>query len=164
MSRLYSLFPTLSLVRERYIALSPRERLLLSLAMWLFILLGLWWLLIQPSLQYREANTRDWNAMERGVSWMREHVDDARRQAGLGGANRSDRELSVVSRSAKLQNVSIKRLQPDSDRITVELSRQLADDVFRWLSILEREHAFVVENFRMDRVGTGLIDMRLTLG
>ena len=162
MSWFLTRFPSLQPLEARYRSLSPRERILvglLALVVSGFILVN--WILM-PASAMRTESIQALTATQNAVDWMRNNQAEAQRRAGVSPKSPSESGLSVISQSANLHNLTIRRMQPREEVIDVELLEQDANSVFRWITVLEEEHGIQLINARIDRYGVGIVNCRLS--
>ena len=163
MNRLLTWFPTLVSLQRRFDAATSRQRLLIVLAGYFFLALFLYFAVLDPALVYRSDQVRSQFAAANGLSWMVANQDEARRLGGGSQPTRGRNDMAAISNSAQMYNLSIKRMQPTDNRVSVELTSQEYGALIRWLVALESEHGFNIVDARIDKVAEGIVDSRITL-
>lgn len=145
-------------------ALSDREKTLVT---WTAIaLIGLFLLgyLLPSTLEFRQTKVSTLKVASANLSWMKAYETTAR-TAGQQGQDPSEGGivLSKISRSADLHEVELQRIQPVSEGINIELSRQSFDSVLRWLFSLQSDEGATISQVRVMRHGSGLVDARVVV-
>ncbi len=164
MNLLLKWFPTLAPLYRHVSSASPRERVFLELAAYLITGIVLYYAVLAPSLAYRSDMLRAQSAASNGLAWMQANQEKAKlRTQGKRSSAQSENRLSMISSSADMHNVSIKRLQPSNDRIDIELAGQEYLSLIRWLVSLENDQGFVLIDARLDKVAEGVVDSRIAL-
>ena len=163
MNRLLIWFPTIAPLIRRFAAASLRERILIGVSAYLLSAVFLFYVILDPAMDFRNEKLRDQAAASNGLSWMVANQAEARRRGGTSIPVRSESNLTVISSSAELHSVTIKRMQPGENRVNVELSGQEYSSVIRWLIALETDHGLQLVDIRLDKVSEGVVDGRLTL-
>lgn len=163
MNRILTWFPSLAPLIRRFASATLRERVLIGAGAYLLLALFLYYVILDPSMGFRNEKLRAQVAASNGLSWMIANQAEARQRGSTQAPVRSDSKLTVISSSADLHNVTIKRMQPGDDRITLELSGQEYLAVIRWLIALETDHGLRLVDVRLEKTGEGIVDSRLTL-
>ena len=163
MNRILSWFPSLAPLHRRFLSASARERVLIGISAYLLVAVILFYVILDPAIGYRAEKQRAQAAASNGLSWMVVNQAEARQRGSTQSPIRNESKLTVISSSAELHNVTIKRMQPGEDRINVELSGEEYRAVIRWLIALETDHGIELIDIRLDKSGEGIVDSRLTL-
>lgn len=163
MNRILTWFPSIAPLVRRFAAASLRERVLIGIGAYLVLALFLYYVVLDSAMGFRSEKLRAQVAASNGLSWMVANQAEAKQRGGAQAPVRSESKLTVISRSAELHNVTIKRMQPGDNRINVELSGQEYLAVIRWLIALETDHGLRLVDVRLEKTGEGIVDSRLTL-
>ncbi|MYD42848.1 MAG: type II secretion system protein M [Gammaproteobacteria bacterium] len=161
MKRLLTWFPTLAVLQRRIEASSRREQILLMSAAYLIAGLFLYFIVLAPALEYRTEKVRTQAAEANGLTWMLANKDLASMRMNGQSSSRGANELATLASSAKLQDLAIKRMQPDDNQISIEMENQNYSHLIKWLVALETEHGFSLLDVRIDKVSAGLVDTRI---
>ena len=156
-------FPSLAPLHRRFTSASLRERVLVGMSAYLLIAVFLYYAILEPAIGFRAEKQRAQVTASNGLNWMQANQAEARQQGSAPSPIRNESELTVISSSAELHNVTIKRMQPGDNRINVELSGQEYLAVIRWLIALETDHGIELIDIRLDKTGEGIVNSRLTL-
>lgn len=163
MNRLLAQFPTFIRMQQRLRAMNTRERVLLSVFVAVVAGLVLVYGLLLPAYEYQVEGARTQLSTMNGLNWMKVNASNAKSQSSSNQPVRRGNELSLLSSTARLNDLKVQRLQPQDTQINVELTRQPYDSVIQWLVALETEHGFRVIDLRLEDAGDGVVDSRITL-
>ena len=95
---------------------------------------------------------------------MRAYESTARATSQQGqGARGESPDISKISRSADIHDVDVQRIQPVSDGINVEITKQSFDNVLKWLFSLQNDDGMTISQARIMRLGSGLVDARVVV-
>ena len=143
--------------RSWFLSLSTREQRLLSIAAVILGLLLFYFLLWQPSYEFRNKHVEDLAYEQSGLDWMRANEAVARAGVASGGAN-SEVQLTTVSRTAGLFDVPLNRVQPIAEGVSVNVTNQNFKNVMGWIFELQNSHGINVAHMRMNRTDSGRLD------
>lgn len=163
MNKIVAQFPTLLSLVQRFNAMNARERVLLSVSAYLIAWLLIFYCLLLPAYDYQSAKVRSMQAATSGLDWMKANTQAAKSQSESAQPVRNDNKLSVISTTARLNDVRVQRIQPVDNNVTVEVNRHPYDAVIRWLINLETAHGFRIIDARIDKADDGIVDARITL-
>lgn len=123
----------LTLLKARWIALAPRERLALGTAAWVLGLGLLWWLALSPALQTLRAAQVQHIALDRQYQIMRGLQNEA--QALLSVPKISTAEaLKALEASTKQDLGTSAQLNVVGERVTVTFKNVPPDTLAQWLA------------------------------
>jgi general secretion pathway protein M len=72
--------------------------------------------------------------------------------------------LSIVNNTAKAKGVQLKRFEPDGNGgLRIWLDKVSFDSSIDWLELLEKEKGLKVEQISLDKVKSGIVNIRATL-
>ncbi|MCY3884988.1 MAG: type II secretion system protein GspM [Gammaproteobacteria bacterium] len=155
---------TNSTVFKWFNALSAREKKLVSwtgIALLALFLLGY---ALPSTLEYRHSNVIKLKVSSADLNWMRAYESTARTSSQQGLETNGNRpDIPRISRSAELHDVDLQRLQPISDGINVEITKQQFDSVLKWLFSLQNDEGYTISQARIMRLGSGLVDARVVI-
>ncbi|MXW54210.1 MAG: type II secretion system protein M [Gammaproteobacteria bacterium] len=156
---------TNSTIAKWFNALSSREKKLVSWTGVALVALFLLGYALPSTLDYRHSNVTKLKVSSADLSWMKAYESTARSssQQGQGTSNGGSVELSTISRSADLHDVDLQRIQPVSDGINIEITRQQFDSVLKWLFSLQNDEGVTISQARIMRQGSGLVDARVVV-
>lgn len=163
MNRILNWLPSLAPLYRRFTSASLRERVLVGTTAYLLVAVFLFYAILDPAIGFRAEKQRAQVAASNGLNWMLANQGEAKQRGSAPSPIRNESKLTVISSSAELHNVTIKRMQPGDDRINVELSGEEYLAVIRWLIALETDHDIDLVDIRLDKSGEGIVDSRLTL-
>lgn len=140
-----------------FLSLSKREQRLLNIASILLGLMLFYFLLWQPSLDFRNQYVNELEFEQTGLDWMRANETVARARVQSNSAD-SEAQLTTISRTAGIFNVPLNRVQPIAEGVSVNVSNQKFNDVISWIFALQNDHGISVIHMRMSRTGSGTVD------
>ncbi len=155
--------------RDYWQQLKPREQQALALmALFfgsLFLIYGLW----QPTSQYREQASGDWQQQQQLLQWLQ--AQKPLIKTGQQSSGPSSQEMAAqpiltrVTNSAKAYNINIKRLQPEGDSgLRLWLDDAAFNKVIPWLDSLTRQQGLGIKNILMERQSLpGKVNVSLVL-
>lgn len=158
-------------MKEWFLSLAPRERLMVSIGAGI-LALALLYLLAWLPLASHTARLEQSVAEQRGLKqWMQGAAAEARQLRGTaaatGGGDAGRSLLAVVDETAKRSKLgpAVKRIQPDGqDLVRVSLEQAPFDDVVAWLAGLQQAQGVSVVDATVDRQSaSGLVNARITL-
>ncbi len=154
-----------STIAKWFNALSSREKKLISWTGMTVVALFLLGYALPSTLDYRHSNVVKLKVSSADLSWMKAYESTARSssQQGQGTSTGGSVELSTISRSADLHDVDLQRIQPVSDGINIEITRQQFDSVLKWLFSLQNDEGVTISQARIMRQGAGLVDARVVV-
>lgn len=154
-----------STIAKWFNALSSREKKLISWTGMAVVALFLLGYALPSTLDYRHSNVTKLKVSSADLSWMKAYESTARSssQQGQGTSTGGSVELSTISRSADLHDVDLQRIQPISDGINIEITRQQFDSVLKWLFSLQNDEGVTISQARIMRQGAGLVDARVVV-
>lgn len=155
---------TNSTVFKWFNALSAREKKLVSWTGVALIALFLLGYALPSVLEYRHSNVTKLKVSSADLSWMRAYESSARSSSQQGQGSTGDApDISTISRSADLHELDLQRIQPISDGINVEITRQSFDNILGWLFSLQNDEGYTISQARIMRLGSGLVDARVVI-
>lgn len=155
---------TNSSVAKWFNALSAREKKLVTWTGVALVALFLLGYALPSTLEYRQSSVTKLKVSSADLNWMRAYESSARTSNQQdSGDGSSPPILSIISKSADLHDVDIQRIQPISDGINVEITRQSFDNVLEWLFSLQNDDGYTISQARVMRLGSGLVDARVVV-
>jgi general secretion pathway protein M len=157
-------------MKDWFLGLEPRERLLVAGGALVLVLLLLYVLIVEP-LTSRYASLREGVAEQRKtLVWMQQaarEVQTLKRSApgaarGLGGRSL----LAVADQSARTAGLgdAIKRIEPDGGKgVKVWLEGVAFDAMILWLGKLTKTYQIQTSLITIEPQGSGRVHARLTL-
>lgn len=158
-------------MKEWWISLSERERLMLG-AGGLLLLLGALYVILWASFFSRLAALRLTVPAKRSeLAWMREAAAEVAllRPTGQGGAatHVGGSIMALIDQTAKQEKLGgkLKRIEPDGENgAKVWVEEAPFDDIMRWVALLESKYAIRATAFSAESLaGSGFVKVRLTL-
>lgn len=161
-------------MREWWLDLSPRDRLVLLAGGVTIGLLLFWVWLVQPMRETRQDLEQRLIQMQQEYEWLAARAPEVavRRQALQGTRNPSSRAsdgaslLGIVDVSARAAGLggALQRVRPLERAVEVEFEASIYTDLMRWLANLEQGHGVRVVTLGLDRTETsGRVNARLRL-
>jgi general secretion pathway protein M len=157
-------------MKDWFLGLEPRERMLVAGGAVVLVLLLLYLLIVEP-VASRYSALRDGVAEQRKtLVWMQQaaqQVQALKRSAPGGGGGLGGRSLlAVVDQSARSAGLgdAIKRIEPDGTKgVKVWLEGVAFDPMILWLGKLTRTYQIETSLITIEPQGNGRVHARLTL-
>lgn len=161
----------LTQLREWFLALAPRERVMVAVAavfsVFTLLYLGLW----EPLANAHYKRAEALKASRALASRLEVIAAEAARHGGAGGGSAANRSLSLlaaVDQSSKLGGTLGKppsRLQPEGDNeVKVWIEAANFDALVRWIAELETRYGVSAQTVDIDKESApGSVNARLTL-
>ena len=144
-------------MKDWYLALSERERLILSFGGGAALVLLAWALVWAPVMDDLGRLRQRVAAQEADLAWLQDAAVEARRlqaQAAAGPTrNRGTSLLTLVEQTTRAAGINeqVNRVDPQGPgRVQVRLSGVPFDDVVRWLGRLRTQHGIRVDSLVAD--------------
>jgi general secretion pathway protein M len=136
----------LQLVQKFYL-LSDRERILISIGGVATAVLMFQWLIWQPINDGLEKNKQSIAQKEELLDWVQKNANKAQQIKGITAGKQAFRGslAQLVNQSATRLNISITRMQPQQDQLSVWIDEILFNDLLSWLQGLEKQGVTIVE-------------------
>ena len=144
-------------------ALSTREKTLFSWAIVIVVALILFAYALPSAIEFHNDRVSDYKQSVNDLKWMQafettaRNRNDSRQETSQGDGV----QLAVISQSAETHNIALQRIQPVSDGVTIEITRQSFDDVLQWLFAIQANEGVTISQARMIRVSPSLVDARI---
>ncbi len=156
------------LLRQRFDALEPRERLFLTVGAIALGVILFFLVVVQPLRQYRVHAEDRVNAQRELVAWMRGAVDVLRERGPATSRPASGGSLlALADSSARAAGLaqSLQRIQQDGESaVRIRLEGANFDSMILWLDNLEKRSGITATDMTVDRAeGAGLVNATLTL-
>lgn len=123
----------LALLRQRWTALAPRERLLVAAAAGVVALALFWWIALAPALATLRAAEAQHRALDAQLQYMKRLQAQARAAQGQPRQN-PDEALRQLEATTRQQLGAAARTSVAGDRATVTLGNAPAAALAQWLS------------------------------
>lgn len=159
----------MSVLRQYWAQLSPRERRFLLAGALATLLLSAYALVWMPFTERLAQLEESVHTQRNTLVWMRQASAEVRVLRGMrpiAGSPQSLLTLSDESAKAHRLSAAIKRVQPDGQHtVRVWLEDALFDDLLRWLDTLAVQHGIRITGFSVERVAAtpGRVNARITL-
>lgn len=140
-----------TLLRQRWQALAPRERRLLSIAVLVILLALLWWVLLAPAIATLRSASTEHQRLDQQLAEMQALETQARQLQG-GTRLTSTQAMQQVESSFAQQLGKSATMAQQGDRVTITLTNAAAAPLQQWLAQV-RANAHAVP-----------IDLRITRG
>lgn len=158
-------------MREWFLSLSQRERVMVQLAGSVVILFILYLLIIEPLGSNYTKNKNNVAKAEESLQWMRTAATEIKQLRGNTTISKrpKDRQsiLSLVDRSARKAGLAtvMKRVQPEDDTgVRVWFENAAFDELIHWLATIEATHGLSVNEINVEQTeATGLVHVRVFL-
>jgi general secretion pathway protein M len=157
-------------MKDWFLGLESRERLLVSAGAAVLLLLLLYLLVWEPIASGYASLQDDVEQQRQTLAWMQQasaQIEALQGSSGAGGAGLGGRSiLAVVDQSARSGGLgdAIKRIEPDGSKsVKVWLEGAAFDPMIVWLGQLARSYQIEPAMLTLEPVGGGRVNARLTL-
>ena len=160
---------TLNNLQQRFTALSPKDRLALTVLGVFLSLLIVIYLLILPANRFAIDAAQHHQQRAELLAWMRANETPARMLTSQNSDQPSQSQgqsiLSLASQSAQTHNISFKRFEPfDENGLRVWLDNIAFNDMLMWLTQMQDQYGVQVHQANVDRgKSSGMITAKLEL-
>lgn len=155
---------SLAPLQARFDALPERDQKALStLAVFLIIMalvFGLWW----PSHNAKKKAELEYQSAQNTLSWIKANQGMASAAKTSGVNNNGGSVLGVVSSSAAAYGFTLRRFEPEGERVRIWLDGVAFNKVAEWLLALEKQGISASDAQIERQQNTGLVSVRLSLG
>ncbi|ACX87220.1 type II secretion system protein M [Pectobacterium parmentieri] len=150
-------------LRQRWQAMSPRERQLMVVCAAVLLLCLVYYAILQPWLEREELWERTISREQQTVNWMQKQAPSIPQGNQAQGEN-SQRETSLpilISQSTQRYGLTVARLQPQGNQASVTLAQSDFNSLLRWLSELEQQNGVRVVSLDVNAVeqSPGMVDV-----
>lgn len=156
--------PYITPLRVRYEALPQRDqKALLVLGVFfigLFLVFALWW----PSHQAMLKAKQRYLNSQSTLLWIQANSAQARLGSRQAGVNSGESVLSLVSNSASANGISLRRFEPEGERVRIWLEGVPFNQLAAWLNQLATQGIQASEAQLERQADSGLVSVRLSLG
>ena len=154
--------PTLALLRQRWMALAPRERLLGTVAAGIVLGGLVWWLLIGPAVATLRAAPAQHQALDAQLQRMQALRAQAQALQAQPRQNGEDAARALEA-SVRQTLAASGRLAVTGDRATLTLANARADALAQWLGQARANARALPGEARLSRNASGNWDGTLVL-
>ncbi|MEQ9883697.1 type II secretion system protein M [Pectobacterium brasiliense] len=150
-------------LRQRWQAMSPRERQLMVVCAVLLLLCLVYYAILQPWQAREDLWERTISREQQTVNWMQKQASSIPQGNQAQGDN-SQRDVSLpilISQSTKRYGLSVVRLQPQGSQASVMLGQSDFNSLLRWLGELEQKNGVKVMSLDVNAVeqSPGMVDV-----
>ncbi|MEQ9879932.1 type II secretion system protein M [Pectobacterium aroidearum] len=150
-------------LRQRWQAMSQRERQLMVVCAAVLLLCLVYYALFQPWQLREEQWERTISREQQTVNWMQKQASSIPQGNQAQGEN-SQRDVSLpilISQSTKRYGLTVVRLQPQGNQASVTLAQSDFNSLLRWLSELEQKNGVKVLSLDVNAVeqSPGVVDV-----
>ncbi|MEH0835144.1 type II secretion system protein M [Pectobacterium cacticida] len=155
-------------LRQRWQAMSQRERQLMLVCASMLLLCLVYYAIFQPWQQREEQWERTITREQQTVHWMQKQASliPAGNQAQDGPRDQEVSLPMLISQSTARFGLTIVRLQPQGNQASVTLAPSDFNRLLRWLNELEQQHGVKVMSLDVKAIAQhpGMVDVtRLVL-
>lgn len=150
-------------LRQRWQAMSQRERQLMVVCAAVLLLCLVYYAIFQPWQLREEQWERTISREQQTVNWMQKQASSIPQGNQVQGEN-SQRDVSLpilISQSTKRYGLTVVRLQPQGNQASVTLAQSDFNSLLRWLSELEQKNGVKVLSLDVNAVeqSPGVVDV-----
>ena len=158
-------------MKEWFLSLTQRERVMVQLAGSVVIVFIFYLLIIEPLVSNYSRNKNNVAKAEESLQWMRTAAEEIKQLGGntTKSARPKDKQsiLSLVDSSARKAGLAkvMKRVQPEADSgVRVWFDNAAFDELINWLATIETTHGLSVNEINVEQAETtGLVHVRVFL-
>lgn len=160
---------TINNLQQRFTALSPKDRLALTVLGIFLSLLIVIYLLILPANRFAIDAAQHHQQRAELLAWMRANETPARmltsQHSDQPRPSQGQSILSLASQSAQTHNISFKRFEPFGENgLRVWLDNIAFNDMLLWLTQMQDQYSIEVLQASVDRgKSSGMITAKLEL-
>ncbi len=116
------------------------------------VLIAVMWLAVwKPVSDWHAIETNRQQNAQQLLDWMRANEQAARRAAESRPRGQRSNSVSVIDRAASAHDLTLKRLQPESNGVvSVILQQQSFNQIVSWVAQLEENNGISVERASFD--------------
>ncbi|KEQ18069.1 hypothetical protein GZ78_10860 [Endozoicomonas numazuensis] len=144
----------LQALKKHFVQLSNRDQKALSLLSLFVLAVMVYLLLWQPLSQWSVTAKQDFQHQRTVNQWVAGHIHQATVQPEPVAKEHSDLP-SLITQSAKSFELSLSRVQPGSNGLSVWLEQAPYPALLQWLEELEINQQLRFEQVRIDRLEAG---------
>ncbi len=135
-----------------YLGREAKERRILALLGLASLVLILWAFIWKPVSDWKALAVNDQQVHQQLLDWLRSNEDRARAASDQNTETQGSRALiPIINRAAKAHNLSLNRLQPESNGVvSVVLQEQSFNQIILWTAQLEENNGVIVERATFD--------------
>ena len=148
--------PSLSLLKVREALenhlqiLTVRDRRALQVLS-LFLLASVcYWLFWQPLSSWSQIQKQDYRYQKNVHHWVKLQINQLPDTVSLAPENQQSLS-STLSQTAQASGLTLNRIQPNQQGVSVWLEQTAFEDLLPWLKHLELEQKLTIEQIRIDR-------------
>lgn len=146
-------------IEKRFQSYSAREQLLVKLSLTIFILLVLYTLIIQPIQQTRDEAVANVQKQQNLHAWLQTQIQATQFKPTQQRPRYTGNLLQLINQTAAQQQITLGRIQPTENVVTVTIEQVRFNILANWLSNLENRGITVV-SLEADELGNGLVKVR----
>ena len=158
-------------MKSWFLALSPRERIMVQSAATVVGLFLVYLIVVEPITTKYEKSKKNLQTSLNTIEWMRSAAKEVRQ---LRGGNLSSERpqgkqfvLSLIDRSARKAGLAsvMKRVQPEGESgVRVWFENAPFDELLKWLDVVESEQGLTVNEINIEKAeSSGLVNVRVFL-
>uniref|UniRef100_UPI0030C89757 type II secretion system protein M n=1 Tax=Ningiella ruwaisensis TaxID=2364274 RepID=UPI0030C89757 len=153
-------------VKQKFFALSERERILSIIAGVVSIIVLFYFLLWSPLNQAIETQSQSLKADKQLMAWVQEQASRAQLLRRSGQVNQFNGSLTqLVNQTTRAANISVSRLQPQDDELQVWIDSVPFNTLMQWLDTLEKQGVIIIQSDFSETNEDGFVQVRrLQLG
>ena len=143
---------------------TPREKLLMTIALSLIGVLFMWQYILKPISSFPKSQKQAFEKAQSDISFMRSSETILKRPKSVSKIQVAPGQLQmIITRTAALKNLPISRRQPNGDdKLTIWLEKVISVDVFSWVRTLTEDYYITLERINITRDNDGTIRVQAT--
>lgn len=149
-------------LKGRFAELSEREQKMVLLSAIVVIIAVIYFVIYAPLQNSIDLGNTKINAQKEALTWVTQNANKAiqLKQSGSGTDSYKGSLPQAVNQTATRQNISITRMQPQSDDILVWVDSADFNNVINWLQALENMGIKITEADIAEGDGSGTVKIR----
>ncbi|AOR61938.1 type II secretion system protein GspM [Pectobacterium wasabiae] len=150
-------------LRQRWQAMSPRERQLMVVCAAMLLLCLVYYAIFQPWQLREDLWERTISREQQTVNWMQKQalsIPQGNQAQGESGQRETSLPI-LISQSTKRYGLTVARLQPQGNQASVTLAQSDFNSLLRWLSELEQQNGVRVVSLDVNAIeqSPGMVDV-----
>lgn len=156
--------PSVLQLKQRYILLCDRDRRLLNLVTFFFIIFIFYRLVFSPAYVYFLSAIHDYEKQIDNYEWILKQKPIVTELIRENDTKREGSLLSVASSTAKNYQINFSRFEPlGDDKVRLRLDKVNFNSLVSWLGELENNEGISAADISLDSSSPGFVSVRLTL-
>ena len=155
----------INIARQKFSNLAPRDQRATLLLAAFFSILALIFLVILPAKKYYDREVTRFIGAEELNTWLVENESRLRTKEtsalGLDSIAADQSLVIVVSESASSSGIKISRMEPQENRLIIQIEKTPFSGLIKWISELSEAKEITVQDISVNYISTNTVSARL---